>query len=84
MSGVITALRGNEAEMSSKLRQLKVWLSAKELSEQQQARIMDYFHSTWMTNRQIDYGDLVAQMPPAMASEVVTKLCDSNQPLYTR
>lgn len=37
-------------------------------------RWQDFFHSTWMTNRQIDYRALVSEMPPQMAGEVVTKL----------
>jgi hypothetical protein len=35
---------------------------------------MEVGHSTWMTNKQINYGKLVNEMPPLMANAVVTKL----------
>lgn len=68
---MMTAL---QAEITRNLRQLKVWLEAKQLPSDQQNKIMEYFHSTWMTNKQIDYGKIVAEMPPLMANSVVTKL----------
>jgi hypothetical protein len=74
MSSLMMTLRGNEAEIATNLRQLKVWLEAKQLPMDQQNKIMDYFHSTWMTNKQIDYSKLVAEMPPLMANSIVTKL----------
>lgn len=74
MSSVMTSLRGNQSEIASKLRQLQLWLEAKQLPSGQQNKIMEYFHSTWMTNKQISYSKLVAEMPPSMANGVVTKL----------
>ena len=74
MSSVMISIRGNAAEINLRLRELKVWLGRKHLPEEQQEKIMDYFHSSWMANRQINYGELISQMPPQMASEVTTRL----------
>ena len=45
MSSVMVAIRGNEVEISRHLRQLKLWLSQKQLSDDTQERVMQYFHS---------------------------------------
>ena len=68
------SINGDSSEVAENLRKLKIWLDHQMLPDDQQARIMDFFHSTWMTNRQIDYRALVSEMPPQMAGEVVTEL----------
>ena len=46
---------------------LKIWLDHQLLPDEQQTRIMDFFHSKWMSNRQVDYRALVAEMPPQVS-----------------
>jgi hypothetical protein len=44
MSSLAHSIRGNEAEIARNLRQLKIWLEAKQLPVEQQNKIMEYFH----------------------------------------
>jgi CRP-like cAMP-binding protein len=86
MSALSLTLRGNKAEVAQKLRQLKLWLELKELPNDEQKKITDYFHATWMSNKQIDYARILDEMPPLMANGVVTKLYSrvlETNPLFT-
>eukprot|EP01048_Picozoa_sp_COSAG05_P019714 COSAG05_NODE_3163_length_2276_cov_1.106569_3_plen_373_part_00 len=74
MSTLMMSMNADSVEVADNLRKLKIWLDHQSLPAEQQTRIMDFFHSKWMSNRQVDYRALVAEMPPQMASEVVTKL----------
>ena len=59
MSTLMMSINGDSSEVAENLRKLKIWLEHQMLPDEQQTRIMDFFHSTWMTNRQIDYRALV-------------------------
>ena len=74
MSTLMMSMNADSVEVADNLRKLKIWLDHQSLPAEQQTRIMDFFHSKWMSNRQVDYRALVAEMPPQMAGEVVTKL----------
>jgi DNA gyrase inhibitor GyrI len=70
MSTLMMSMQGDKAEVADNLRKLKVWLNHQMLPQEQQTRIMEFFQSSWMTNRQVDYRALMAQMPPQMVRPV--------------
>ena len=74
ISTIMMGMKGNDQEVSNKLRSMRTWMHEKKVPKILQGRIMQYFNQLWSARSLFDEASVLAEMPPTMAAEVSTFL----------
>jgi CRP-like cAMP-binding protein/Ca2+-binding EF-hand superfamily protein len=60
----------DENETNLKLTRLKNWMTKAKLPKSFRVKVMQHFNETWVNQSDVDYPELMAQCPPAMAANL--------------
>lgn len=74
ISTIMMGMKGNDQEVSNKLRSMRTWMAEKNVPKVLQSSIMQYFNQLWSARSLFDEASVLAEMPPTMAAEVSTFL----------
>ena len=74
ISTIMIGMKGNDQEVSNKLRSMRAWMGEKRVPKPLQARIMQYFNQLWSARSLLEVNTLLQEMPPTMSAEVSTFL----------